>query len=170
MVDFAGYLWIVIALGVALLNVAMIPIRYGQLQSTAADTVHRMAMKKTMSAAIKEFSSDSNIPPVLAALQGVHIKRARLNLVIASAQGDEVVPLDSGDAIPTEWLPNGPHSPCEYQLNLHIEAEIDPLLTASIAGQRLSGLNAPVSMTVDESSHWENLAMDPLTKRFYLNE
>jgi len=170
MAEFSCYLTILVALGIVLIDIAAIPLRLGQLQSTLAQTVHQMALKNRLSVSRKEIDNNFQLNQTLTSFEGVHIKDVNLMIVAISKQGDRTISLDPHKPIPSAWLPDGTNCPCTYQLNLKVNANIDPLVTAPIAGKKVPGLSGPVEFAVEQSSNWENLGRDPYTGQFYINE
>jgi hypothetical protein len=168
MADFASYLTITILLSFALFNIFIVPIRYGCCQSTIADIVHQCALKRKLSAAVQELKNSLDAKTAFMAMQGVHVKEAKLYLVISSIEKSKVVSLDENEGLPLELLPDGSHGPFEYQLKVHVDVDIDPLIGTKAKG--IPGLNGPVALTIDQLSHWENVGRDLATNQYYLRE
>lgn len=170
MAEFASYLAILLALGLVLVDIATIPARRGQLESILARIVHQMSMQDRLSSSRKVVDDGFQLNQSVASFEGVHIKDVNLTILAISRQGDRTIGLDPHKAIPSDWLPDGANCPCTYQLNFKVDANIDPLFTAPIAGPKIPGLNGPVQFAIDQSSNWENLGRDPYTGQFYINE
>jgi hypothetical protein len=170
MAEFSCYLAILVAFGLILIDLAAIPLRLGQLDSTLAQRVHQMTMEDRLSKSRKEIDNNFQLNQTQTSIEGVHIEDANLTILAISRQGDQTISLDPHKPIPSAWLPDGTNCPCTYQLNLKVHAKIDPLAIVPIAGRNVPGLSAPVEFAVDQSSNWENLGRDPYTGQFYINE
>lgn len=101
---------------------------------------------------------------------GAEIKDTKMVLAITtSTEGKKELLVKQGEAIPPDWLPDGKFAPCTYSLHVDCVAAIAPLFggTGGIAG-----FNAPITLTISSSAHWENLSRNPKspTLSFYVNE
>lgn len=101
---------------------------------------------------------------------GAEIKETNMVLVMTtSTGGKKELIVKQGETIPPDWLPDGKFAPCTYSLHLDCVSAIAPLFGGTGA---ITGINAPVTLTVSSSAHWENLSRDPksATLSFYVNE
>jgi hypothetical protein len=75
--------------------------------------------------------------------------------------------------MPEEWLPNGSKSPCNYEIVLKVSVDMEPLLFMQKNRESLiniPGLSSSARLNLCSTSAWENLARDPATTKFYINE
>lgn len=73
-------------------------------------------------------------------------------------------------ALPGDWLPGGIKGPCLYRLDLTVDAEIEPLITAHVPGVQIPGLTRPIPFHLHEECNWENLGCDPSSGEFFVNK
>lgn len=151
-------------------DLCVIPARYGLGKSVVSSVVHKLAQSETMSQALKAGSDYTVIQDTLRTLGGIDVKSVTVSLVLESTNiTGETKIINRVGSIPQHLLPDGKGIPCFYFLNMKVNADIYPLVTVPLKS-KIPGLTVPISMQFDESSAWENLARDPTTEEFYVNE
>lgn len=143
---------------IPLLSAAFIPIRYSMCQGSVTELVARLARSEKRSDAYTTLNTDGRWKKLLSAC-GAEVKDAKLVLVATSSKGgNQQIVVQQGNSIPQDWLPDGANSPCTYSLHLDVVCAVAPLFGGTGA---ITGINAPVNLTVSSSAHWENLSRDP---------
>lgn len=170
--EFAGALAIlVVCVIVPLINLSIIPIRYGMAQNILNSRVHKLALSERYSDALSTGNGGVGWREALSKLNGISVKSSAVTLCISSSNAkDRILSVTRAGEIPPDWLPNGVMAPCDYFLTLKVETEIDPLITAPIWGRKIGGINGPLFFTIEQTAHWENLGRDPSTGNFFVDE
>lgn len=170
--EFAGALVILLVfIAVPMVDLGIIPVRLGLAQALVGNEVRKLALEEKTSRAFKSVEEGHELKDALKALGGVELKSLELALAIESSRSDSSRKIVTRPgSIPADWLPDGAHCPCNYMLNLKVEADVHPLVTAPLPGQSIPGLTGPVRAAFVEVSHWENLGRDPSSGEFFVNE
>jgi hypothetical protein len=136
-----------------------------------ASKVQSLAQCKTFSSAIDSLNTDSSLPLELAHLGGVKLVSIKPTLVVSmTGPPYENFVAEKPKSIPTDWLPEGKRSPCEYSLEVSALVELSPLVLCSGLNVDVPGLTRPIDCLIKINSPWENYARNPITKQFYMNE
>lgn len=170
--EFAAALTILVMFFVIpLLDFGVIPIRWGLANHLITSYSVNFARAETLSRAFEQLEEDTNLQDLLKKIGGVNAKRLRLALVITKpSAAEKKLVVEEPKRIPTLWLPDSPNGPFQYELELLATVEISPLLLISLGEKKIPGLNAPFTVTIISSSHWENLGRNPNTNEFFMNE
>jgi hypothetical protein len=157
---------------VPLLDLMIVPVRWMLAQELANDYARRLAMCETFRQSYALMEADPSLATRLEQLGGVKAESISLRLRISRTGGpsEESIVVDQPGKIPAEWLPNGSKSPCEYSLELDIKSQLSPAVLISIPGMSVPGLTAPIPTIIRASHEWSNLAMNPNTQMFFINE
>src|SRR5262249_22492783 len=114
-----------------LLNMSVIPLRYGMGKSIVNNEVRHLAQCESFSEAIEKEKATTSGVQKLQEIGGVVVRSSELTLVIESTKKKgELKSFDRPKTISKEWLPEGAQSPCVYLLDLKVNADIHPLITA----------------------------------------
>lgn len=170
--EFAAALTILVMFFVIpLLDLGVIPIRWGLANHLITSYSVNFARAETLSRAFEQLETDVNLQDLLKKIGGVTAKRLRLALVITkTATPDKKLVVSEPKHIPAEWLPDSANGPFQYELELFATMEISPLLLINLGEKKIPGLNAPFTVTMTSSSNWENLGRNPNTNEFFMNE
>ncbi len=154
---------------IPLIDLSIIPLRLGLGKSIVNHRVHQLAQSECLSEAFKAFS-DGDFHSGLTAIGGFSTRSTQLALVATSVKNpSQSVKVNRPGALPLDWLPGGIKGPCIYRLDLTVDAEIEPLITARVPGLQIPGLTRPIPFLLREESTWENLGCDPSSGEFYVN-
>lgn len=171
-IEFAAALTLIIGcVLIPLIDAGIIPVRFALAQSGLDSLTQQLARTEKLSEAYAMLKEDTNPNTIFKRVGGVSIKDMELSVEITS----EAEPMDkwliySPQTIPAEWLPNGDHCPCNYQLNLLVKAQISPLFLAPSFGKGIPGLTSPLPVDFRTYSNWENLGRNPVTHEYFINE
>lgn len=170
--EFAAALTILVMFFVIpLLDLGVIPVRWGLANHLITSYSVNFARAETLSRAFEQLESDVNLQDLLKKIGGVSAKQLRLALVITkTASPDKKLVVSEPKHIPADWLPDSPNGPYQYELELFATVEISPLLLINLGEKKIPGLNAPFLVTMTSSSNWENLGRNPNTNEFFMNE
>lgn len=170
--EFAAALTVlVIFFVIPLLDLSVIPVRWGLANHIITSYSVNFARAETLSRAFEQLESDVNLQDLLKKIGGVNAKQLRLALVITkTATPDKKLVVSEPKHIPSEWLPDSPNGPFQYELELFATVEVSPMLLVNIGEKKIPGLNAPFTVTMTSSSNWENLGRNPNTNEFFINE
>lgn len=170
--EFAAALTILVMFFVIpLLDLGVIPIRWGLANHLITSYSVNFARAETLSRAFEQLETDVNLQDLLKKIGGVTARQLRLALVITkSASPDKKLVVSEPKHIPADWLPDSPNGPFQYELELFATIEISPLLLINLGEKKIPGLNAPFTVTMTSSSNWENLGRNPNTNEFFMNE
>lgn len=156
---------------IPLLDLGVIPIRWGLANHLITSYSVNFARAETLSRAFEQLETDVNLQDLLKKIGGVTARQLRLALVITkSASPDKKLVVSEPKRIPADWLPDSPNGPFQYELELFATVEISPLLLINLGEKKIPGLNAPFAVTMTSSSNWENLGRNPNTNEFFMNE
>lgn len=155
---------------IPLIDLSIIPVRLGLGKSIVNHRVHQLAQSECLSEAFKSFQ-DCEFQTGLAKIGGFNAKSTELTLIATSVKNpDQSMKVSRPGAIPRDWLPGGIKSPCLYRLDLTVDVEIEPLITARLPGVQVPGLTRPIPFHLREESSWENLGCDPSSGEFFVNQ
>ena len=170
--EFAAALTILVMFFVIpMLDLGVIPVRWGLANHLITSYSVNFARAETLSRAFEQLEEDTNLQELLKKIGGVNAKRLRLALVITKPSSvDKKLVVEEPKRIPSAWLPDSPNGPFQYELELMATVEISPLLLINLGEKKIPGLNAPFSVQMISSSHWENLGRNPNTNEFFMNE
>lgn len=156
---------------IPLLDLGVIPIRWGLAHHLVTSYSVNFARAETLSKAFEQLEQDRNLQDLLKKIGGVDAKHLRLALVITKpAQPDKKLVVEEPKHIPAAWLPDSPQGPFQYELELLAAVEVSPLILINLGEKKIPGLNAPFTVNMISSSHWENLGRNPNTNEFFMNE
>lgn len=156
---------------IPLLDLGVIPVRWGLANHLINSYSINFARAETLSRAYEQLASDTGLPDLLKKIGGVNAKKLKLNFVITNpASPDKKYVVEEPRSIPAAWLPDSKTGPFQYELELAATVEISPLLTVNLGEKKVPGLNAPFTVEMTTSSHWENLGRNPNTNEFFMNE
>jgi len=170
--EFAAALTILVMFFVIpLLDLGVIPIRWGLANHLITSYAVNFARAETLSRAFEQLETDVNLQDLLKKIGGVTARKLRLALVITkTATPDKKLVVSEPKHIPADWLPDSANGPFQYELELFATVEISPLLLINLGEKKIPGLNAPFTVTMTSSSNWENLGRNPNTNEFFMNE
>ena len=156
---------------IPLLDFGVIPVRWGLANHLITSYSVNFARAETLSRAFEQMEEDTNLQDLLMKIGGVKAKRLRLALIITQPSSvDKKLVVEEPKHIPTAWLPDSPNGPFQYELELMATVEISPLIEIKLGEKKIPGLNAPFTVTMLSTSHWENLGRNPNTNEFFMNE
>lgn len=169
--EFGAALFLLVScIVIPLIDLAVIPIRWGLGRSILSNQVNQLAQCDTLSQAFNEFATDTTFKRQLSAIGGITLCSSQLSLSATSVRNPaEKIRVERSGALKSEWLPGGAKSPCVYQLDLVVNADISPLMLARLPSVNIPGLTQPLLIRLEETSAWENLARDPSSGEFYVN-
>ena len=155
---------------IPLIDLSIIPVRLGLGKSIVNHRVHQLAQSECLSEAFKSFQ-EGDIHSGLTRIGGFNAKSTQLSLIATSVKNPEQsMSVNRPGALPGDWLPGGLKGPCLYRLDLTVDAEIEPLITAPVPGVPIPGLTRPIPFHLREESSWENLGCDPSSGEFFVNK
>ncbi len=151
---------------IPLVNLGFIAARYLLAQGIVAECTHRMALSEKRSDSYALLSSDPRWRQFLTKC-GVSIEESKLQLIVCGkTSGDQVV-VAQGAPVTSQWLPEGSKGPCVYMMELRVKAKMMPVYKG---GPSIPGINTPLDVDFAGRSVWENLACNPDSKEYYINE
>jgi hypothetical protein len=162
----AAFVVFVVFFFIPLVNLSFIAVRYLMAQGAVQEFAHRLALAEKRSDSYTTLSSDSRWSDFCNRC-GVSVTGRKLDLLICAADGSSQLRLQSGQSVPSPWLPGGSKSPCIYTYDLAVGISIPPIYSG---GPAIPGITAPVSFQIDGHSAWENLSRDPITSEYFINE
>lgn len=162
--EFAPALLVLFFLLIPLIDLVIAPIRCLVAAELLVDLTRKLALSKKWSEAVSLSEAD-RWHQQFADKWGIKLKEPKLALICSNEFQSVTIP--NGQAIPPAWLPNGANAPCDYLLQMSMDAEIS-LLDLGRVG--FVDLREPIRLTLRANSHWENLGRDPDTNGFYINE
>ena len=153
-----------------LINLSVIPVRYGLGHSCVSTWVRQKAQAESLGQALQSNSQDALVTS-LDKIGGIKVKSSRLALLIESAklQGQTKTVTQAGN-IDKDWLPDGPLGPYVYRLDLAVGCEIAPLVVVPVPNVKVPGLTSPFAVNFHETAVWENTGRDPASGEFFVNE
>ncbi len=168
--EFASSFFMLISIVLPLLNMSVIPLRFGMGKSIVSNEVRRLGHYETLSEAMKKSNDDAAGLAAMQKIGGLVVKSSQLALTIESMKnkGHSLL-IDKPGSIPKNWLPDGSEGPCMYMLDLKVDVEISPLVAVPGPVQ-IPGLTGPLPIRFHEVSAFENLGCDPETGRFCIDQ
>ena len=151
---------------IPLIDIGVIPIRYFMAQGVLNDTAVKLALCEKRSAAYDILLEDIQWRALLEKV-GVHVKGAKLNLLIVSQNTTSQSVVKRNQQVQPEWLPQGTKAPCVYTLEMAAQCDIAPLVSTR-AG--IPGLTGPMRFVITSRAQWENMGRDPKSGEYYINE
>lgn len=151
---------------IPLIDIAFVPVRYFIAAGVVNECTHRLSLAEKRSESYeilaegwwKDFLSKS----------GVNLRaEPKLKLVICGKNEGDKITLNEGQAVPSNWLPNGDKGPCVYSMELSVETDIHPLFLGSSG---LPGFTSPIPIKICSRSNWENFGRNPENNAYYINE
>lgn len=161
-------LFLIACVALPLLNLSVIPLRWGLAHSLVSTTVQQKAQCETLSQALQ---SENTWLEAFKKIGGITVKSTKVALLVESAkmQGQTRVITKAG-SIPGDWLPNGPMGPYVYRMDLTADCEIAPLVLIPVPNVKIPGLTSPFAVSFNEKAVWENTGRDSATGEFFVNE
>jgi len=153
-----------------LLDLGFIPIRYAVAYVMVNSTINQLALARSAGNARQALERDSGWKARLAGC-GIRVKKSDLSIVVTDRSNQQHrFRAGQKGVVPGDLLPNpDPEKPrLVYRLEISTSLEISPLFT--MRGQTVPGLTSPVPVGITALANWENLAGDPETGEFYINE
>jgi hypothetical protein len=147
------------------IDIAFIPVRYLIAQGVMNETAHRLALADTRTEA-NNIAHEGWWTDFLKRC-GVVVHPQPLRLIVGGVNPAEPLVLLPSQPVPAEWLPTGAKAPCTYIVEMTAQADIGPLCNGSSG---LPGFTAPVHLTLNSRSNWENLGRDPANHQYFINE
>jgi len=153
-----------------LINLSVIPVRYGLGHSCVSTWVQAKAQAESLGQALQN-DGQAVLLTSLEKIGGIKVKSSKLALLVESAklQGQTKIITRAG-TIDKDWLPDGPLGPYVYRLDLETDCEISPLVVLPLPNVKVPGLTSPFSVNFHETAVWENTGRDPATGEFFVNE
>lgn len=171
---------------IPLINLCVVPIRWGLGSSMVSTVAHQLAQSETLSQAFGESAAGGyecaspdarqqslkdGLVDRLKKIGGITVKALRLSLTIESAKRPiENKVITNVGSIAKDWLPDGPLGPYVYRLDLQVDCDIAPLAVVPLQGLKIPGLTVPFAVQFHDTSVWDNTGRDPVSGEFYLNE
>jgi hypothetical protein len=150
---------------IPIIDMGFVPMRYWLANGTINDFTHRLSHCEKRTEAYDRLSTEILWQKLLAAC-GVTVNDTTLKLIVCG-NGAQEAKFDESQSLPPQWLPNGSNSPCVYSLELSTKIEVSPFFRIHIP---LPLLDGPLTFNISSRSQWENLACDPTTMEYYVNE
>lgn len=155
---------------IPLFDLSVVPVRLGLGKSIVNSRVHQLAQSECLSDAFKALQ-EGDFHNGLTKIGGFNAKSTQLSLIATSVKNpDQTMVVDRPGALSSDWLPGGNKGPCLYRLDLTVDAEIEPLITAKVPGVQIPGLTRAIPFHLREESNWENMGCDPLSGEFFINK
>lgn len=167
--EFGAVLVMILCLVLPFLNLAIIPVRYAVAKSIVSTEARSLAKCETFSEALASVNRESEKLAGLQALGGISVTKSQLTLTVEETASQVTHSFSSPRSIPHNLLPDG-KSNCAYYIELEVDLEIHPLVTASLGQARIPGLTGPIPLRLQEGAAWENLSRDPLSGEFFVNQ
>jgi hypothetical protein len=163
---------LVLVLFVPLLDMGIMPVRWFLAQEIISTYARKLSLCESLSQAYAVMDADPSLETRLVHLGGVQPKTITLALVInRTSPPFEKIVVTEPKKIPRDWWPEGRKSPCEYILELTVDMEIAPaIIFRGLGGPPITGLNKSVPFQISQTSPWENLGRNPITKGYFINE
>lgn len=162
----AAFLVLVVFIFIPLVNASFVAVRYYLATGAINEYVHRLSLTEKRSQAVTMLTTDTWWSD-FASKCGVTVTDKKLKLLACGANEGDKLTVNGSDALPDNWLPNGPKGPCVYEVQLDVNVNVAPVYSG---GAGVPGITSAVPMTISARSHWENLSRNPKTKRYFINE
>src|SRR5262249_48085388 len=136
--------------------------------------VRTLSMSETFTESLQILDRDPSLRTRLLKLGGVQVDSLSLSLKITrvkprNSEKQSVEVLRPGE-IPPSWLPNGPLSPCTYDLHIETKLLIAPALVMKWEKMPVPGLTTSIPVYLHASHEWMNMGQDPNTEKYFINE
>jgi hypothetical protein len=151
---------------IPLIDIGFVPVRYLIGHGVINELTHRLSLCEKRNDAYQLLTDEKWWTTFLAKC-GVSVHDSKLQLIVCGKNSSDKIVVTQGQTIPDIWLPNGIKGPCVYSLELSTSCDISPLFHGSSG---LPGFTSPITLNLKSDSHWENLARNPKTSAYYLNE
>jgi hypothetical protein len=178
---------------IPLINLCVVPIRWGLGKSVVSARVHQLAQSEMLSQALKseqgasqqrlqngsqpglqqpvQASPQEELQDKLNKIGGITVKSSQLSLTIESAKRQgETKSFSKVGSIDKDWLPDGPLGPYVYRLDLQVDGDVAPLFVLPLQNMKVPGLTIPFAVQFHDTSVWENTGRDPVSGEFFVNE
>lgn len=167
----AALVLLIVGICIPLLDLCVIPIRWGLWQQSLNSDARKLAQSENLSSAMAALDTDPALSMRSGNIAGAKLRSAKCALVITMLNPPgEVFITKQPKSIESAWLPGGSRSPCSYELEITTLVEISPLFVLSGSKVAIPGLTEPFVCTTKSRAHWENYGRDPSTKQFFMNE
>lgn len=154
-----AFLLLITFIFLPLLNMSFIPVRYMICEGALTELCRRLAHSERFSDAKASLAKEQWYKTLLNQC-GVTVSGEQLRILVTTADGARSVVKQNND-LPDEWLPGGANGPCIYSLEVKADCTISALY---------QGPFQPTKMTIRTHSQWENLAKDPSSLEYFINE
>lgn len=155
----ASFLVLIVFVLLPMMNLCFIPVRYMLCEGALTELSRRLAHSEKFSDAQAMMKNETWFKTFLKQC-GVTISGERLSILVTTADGARSTVKQQSD-LPGEWLPGGSNGPCIYSLEVKADCTISALY---------QGPFQPVKVTLRSHSQWENLAKDPNSLEYFINE
>jgi hypothetical protein len=156
---------------IPLLDLVIVPVRWMMAQDIVNAYTRKFALCESLNESWRMLNAEPTLTEALEKLGGVSVKSEDLSVRVSTASSaDEVLRLRLPAQIPADWLPNGSKAPCVYSLETHVDLEIAPAVLMRDFGARIPAVSSPIPIAVSSSHAWENLARNPASGEYFLNE
>jgi hypothetical protein len=153
---------------IPLLDLTIVPIRWTLAQQLVDDYARKLALCETFSEALATMRAEPSLHQRLEHIGGIQTKALDVQLQISDAS--ETITVSDVGKIPAAWLPSGTHRVCTYTLCVKAQSLLSPAILFQTGNEKIPGLSAPIPLEITASHQWGNLAVDPITRNFYINE
>ena len=159
---------------VPLLDLGIVPVRWMLSQELVNDYAKKLALQESVSKSLVTLNADPTLSTRLKKLGGIDVKSIKLQLRAArverGTQSEESMTVEPPQKIPPPWLPGGSEAPCNYTLEIDVDARMSPAFLFPASWYAIPGITRPVPIHFTAAHIWENLGRDPKTREYYLNE
>jgi len=167
----AAFTILLLGVFVPLINLSIVPVRYGMVQSQFDARIHELAQLGRLSEAIKADDATALNQNALNKISGCNVRDEQVHLCISSMKRtDRTINISDPGTITSDWLPDGALSPCDYSLVLQAQVDISPIVTFALFGAKIPGLTGPLTCEISKAAEWENSGRDAATGKFFINE
>lgn len=151
---------------IPLVNLGFIAARYLIAQGIVNEYAHRLAITEKRSDSYALMTDDHRWSSLLAKC-GMNVDESTLKLIVCGKNPSDQVVVSQGVHVSTPWLPEGSKGPCVYVMEFRVKAKMLPVYTG---GPAVPGISAPLPIDLAGRAVWENLACNPDSKEYYINE
>lgn len=155
--EFAAAFAILLSIVLPLITLAFVPVRYLFCQGIVSERAASLAHCEKRSDVYKALKQDQSWKSSLSKV-GVAVSGEEVSFLVTTGDGKSKLVLREGQALPPEWLPDGPKGPFIYSLILSAKCAIS------------SGVISPINATIGSDSQWDNLSPDPKTLKYFIAE
>ncbi|MGH9550461.1 MAG: hypothetical protein ACRD3W_13855 [Terriglobales bacterium] len=156
---------------VPLLDLGVIPIRYGIAYGVLNQLTKRMGMCEKLSQANNMYMNEKWWVNDLNA-SGIFVSKKALSIRVVGTNQETAANLPTSAPVPTNFLPDSKSGPYYYYLQLTSTLQINPLFPMTVPWAGIPGLTGPVTIPITTEGAWENLGRDSEspTEDYFLNE